>query len=130
MLGLFAVMADVGNLLRARVTLAGAVAAASQFATLAGASVSAATLQNVVTNVTSTAGLTATSVVTAPACYCPSAYPVTLGAATCGSTCPTNSLTASTYVVIRASYTYNPIAPHLSKIVATTLTETASVLLQ
>ena len=130
MLGLFAVMTDVGNLLRARITLAGAVASAAQFATMAGSTVTSTTLQNVVTNVASTAGLTATSTVTGPACYCPSAYPVTMNTATCGATCATNSLTASKYVVITASYTYTPIAPHLSKIVTTALTETATVLLQ
>ena len=130
MLGLFAVMVDAGNLLRARITLAGAVAAAAQFASMSGSTVTAASLQNVVTNISTTAGLTATSVVTGPGCYCPSAYPVTYSTATCGTTCATNSLTASTYVIIKAKYTYTPIAPHLSQIVTTDLTETATVLLQ
>lgn len=130
MLGLFAAMVDVGNLLRARITLAEAVSASAQFAVMSGASVTAVNLQNVVINVAVTAGLAATSTVNGPACYCPSAYPVTLTTATCGTTCPTNSQSASTYVVINGRYTYTPIAPHLSKIVATTLTETATVLLQ
>jgi Flp pilus assembly protein TadG len=130
MLGLFAVMVDVGNLLRARVTMAGAVAAAAQYATMVGTTVTAANAQNVVTNVASTAGLTATSTVTGPGCYCPSTYPVTYSTATCGTTCANNSLPASTYIVIKANYTYTPIAPHLSKIVTTALTETATVLLQ
>ena len=130
MLGLFAAMVDVGNLLRARITMAGAVAAAAQYATMVGATVTAANTQNVVTNVASTAGLTATSTVVGPGCYCPSVYPVTYVTATCGTTCANNALTASTYIVIKAKYTYTPIAPHLSKIVATDLTETATVLLQ
>ena len=130
MLGLFAGMVDVGNLLRARVTLATAVATAAQFAGMTGASVTAANLQNVVTNVATTEGLAATSTVTGPACYCPTAYPVTLNAATCGTTCATNSQTAGRYVIINARYTYTPVAPHLSKIVTTALTETATVLLQ
>lgn len=130
MLGMFAVMVDAGNLLRGRITLAGAVGTAAQFAGMSGATVTAATLQNVVTNVASTAGLTATSTVSGPACYCPTAYPVTLTSATCGATCATNSQPASTYVIINGTYTYTPIAPHLSKIVTTTLTETATVLLQ
>ena len=123
-------MVDAGNLLRARVTLAGAVGAAAQFAAMAGATVTQATLQNVVTNVSSTAGVPATSTVTGPACYCPSAFPVQLNTATCGTTCSANAQPASTYVVITARYTYTPIAPNLSKIIATTLTETATVLLQ
>ena len=130
MLGLFAVMVDVGNLLRARITLAEAVSASAQFATMSGANVTAANLQNVVTHVAATAGLSATSTVNGPACYCPSAYPVTLAVATCGTPCATNQLVPGTYVVITGRYAYTPIAPNLSKIVATTLSETATVLLQ
>ncbi len=130
MLGLFAAMVDVGNLLRARITMAGAVAAAAQYATMVGSTVTATNTQNVVTNVATAAGLAATSTVTGPGCYCPSAYPVTYSTATCGSTCANNALTASTYIVIKAKYTYTPIAPHLSSIVRTDLIETATVLLQ
>ena len=49
------------------------------------------------------------------------------GTATCGTTCALNSLAPNSYVVITGTYTYTPIAPHLSKIVSTTLTEQATV---
>ena len=131
MIGMFAIMVDVGNLLRARITVAGAVATSAQYALMTGSTVTAANLQAVVTGVTATAGLGSVSAtVTGPACYCPTAYPVTFSSATCGSTCATNALSASTYVVIRGSYTYTPIAPHLSKIVTTTVNETTTVLLK
>ena len=127
MFGMFALMVDAGNLLRARITLAGAVASAAEYATLAGASVAAANVKTVVTSVASTAGLTVTASVSGPACYCPTGSPVTFATATCGSTCALNTLAPNTYVVITGTYTYTPIAPHLSKIVSTTLTESATV---
>jgi len=127
MFGMLAVMVDIGNLLRARITLSGAVAAAAEYATLAGASVAGSNVQTVVTSVASTAGLAVTASVAAPACYCPTGSPVTFTAATCGTTCALNSLAPNSYVVITGTYTYTPIAPHLSKIVRTTLTEQATV---
>ena len=127
MFGMFAVMADVGNLLRARITLATAVAAAAEYAVLAGPTVTTANIQSVMQSVGTASGLTVIATVAAPGCYCPSAYPVSFSTATCGSTCASNSLAPNTYVVISGKYTYAPIATHMSKVVSTVLTETATV---
>ena len=127
MFGMLAVMVDIGNLLRARMTLSAAVASAAEYATLAGASVVGTNVGTVVTSVASTAGLAVSASVSGPACYCPSGSPVTFSTATCGTTCALNSLAPNSYVVITGTYTYTPIAPHLSKIVSTTLTEQATV---
>ena len=127
MMGLFAVMIDVGNLLRARITVATAVAAGAEYVVLAGASVTGTNIQSVVRSVATAEGLTVTTTATGPGCYCPSAFPVTFSTATCGTTCASNSLAPNTYVVISASYTYAPIATHMSKVVSTTITESATV---
>ena len=130
MMGLFAVMADVGNLLRARITVATAVAAGVHYVDLAGVNVTAANIQSVVQSVATAEGLTVTATVTGPGCYCPSSYPVTFSTATCGTVCASNSLAPNSYVVITGSYTYAPIATHMSKVVSTTITETATVPIQ
>ncbi|MBN8892353.1 MAG: hypothetical protein BGP12_04070 [Rhodospirillales bacterium 70-18] len=120
---------DYALLLRARVTLAGGVMSGVQYASVQGTSVTAGSLQSVVQQATGMSGITAT--VTGPACYCPSSYPVTLPAttSTCGSTCPADGSTARNYVRVVASYTYLPMMPGMSSIVATTLTESATAML-
>lgn len=132
MIGMFAVMVDVGNLLRARITIASAVSAAAEYAVMTGATVSAINVQTVLASVGTAAGLAISTNIVSPGCYCPSSSsgtnsPVAFTAATCGTTCASNNLAPNTYIVIRGSYAYSPIAPHLSNILATTITESATV---
>jgi Flp pilus assembly protein TadG len=119
---------DFSLLLRARIALAGGMMNAVQYAMMTGTSVTAANLISVLQQASPLSGMTAT--VSGPACYCPSAYPVTLSPATCGVTCAADGTAAGTYVLLTATYDYTPMMPGVSAVAATTVTQTAAARLQ
>ncbi len=137
-------MTDLGLLERARGQLAEAVDAGGQYAVMTGPTATAANIEaaicaaaNPISSSCSSSGSPAVTVSsTAPTCGCVtnSSGTITLTAASCGSTCTGSATaggaTAGSYVSFSATYTYTPIAPGISKVVATTLTEHAWARLQ
>lgn len=121
-------LVDFSLLLRARVAIAGGMMTAVQYAMATGTTVTAANLVSVVEQASPLTGVTAS--VAGPACYCASAYPVTLTAASCGTTCASDGAAAGTYVIVTGSYSYTPMMPGVSAVVATTVTQTATARLQ
>jgi Flp pilus assembly protein TadG len=120
-------LTDLGLLWRARGRLAAAVNAGAQYAMLAGTRVASASVQAAVQGATTLSPLSIA--VSGPACYCTSTGTgggLSLTAATCGSTCSSGAA-AGTYVMLSASYTYQPIMPLFSQVETTTLTEQAVV---
>ena len=79
---LLGTMVDFGMLLRVQAAVASGLLNATQYAAVQGPSVTAANLKSVTQLAAPLTGMTAS--VAGPACYCASAYPVTLTAATCG----------------------------------------------
>lgn len=118
---------DSGRLLRSQNRLAGAVAAAARYASLAGPSVDTTTLSTIVIGSSGLAGITTS--ISAPACFCPTGTPATLANATCGATCVSGGAAAS-YVTITGRFTYTPVTPHYGQIVAKTMAETRTVRLK
>ena len=119
--------ADLGLSTVSRNQLATAVADGAQFAFKAGATITAATVQNMVQ---ASGGLTGvTAVVTGPALYCVGGSPATLTAATAGQTC-SDGTAPGTYLTITASYTYQQIMPLSSTFLNTNLQQSATVRLQ
>lgn len=128
LLFLLGFMVDFTMLLRARVAISTGLMSAVQYAVTTGPTVTSANLRTVLQQATPINGLTAN--VSGPGCYCASAYPVTLTAASCGSTCPSDGSTAGTYVILSGSYGYTPMMPGVSRMMATTVTLTATARLQ
>lgn len=121
-------MVDFGLLLRARIAISTGLMNAVQYAITTGPTVTADNLRTVLRQATPLNGLTAA--VSGPGCYCASAYPVTLSAATCGTTCASDGTTAGTYVILSGSYAYTPMMPGVSSVMATTVTLSATARLQ
>ncbi len=120
---------DYGLMLRRHAQLATGVTNAAQYATLTGATVSAATLQSVASASSWLTGATASA--SAVACYCPTTSPPALGAAVaCTTTCAGSGQLAQKYVTITASYTYSPIMPGPTGLTAKTMTSSATVMVR
>lgn len=121
-------MVDFSLLLRARIAISAGLMNAVQYAISVGPTVTADNVRTVLRQAAPISGLTAS--VSGPGCYCASAYPVALTAATCGSTCASDGTTAGTYVILSGSYGYTPMMPGVSAIAATTITLSATARLQ
>ena len=130
-------MIDFGLLMSGKSQLANGIAQGVQYALLQGPRVSASAVQAVVVrDGTSPSGVTAT--VTGPACYCLSGSPVVLATSStalspsysCTGTCPAPAALPSAFLIITASYVYQPIMPLYSKISNTTVSNTVTVRLQ
>ena len=136
LLTIFAGLSDFLLAFSDRIQLASAVAGGASYAFNQGQNVSgtaqAVSATDVKTKILSSINLPNVSVnVTGPSLDCisnsSSVPPVaTLTAATAGTACP-NGRSPATYVVIRASYTYNPMMPFYSTLSSTALTENAVV---
>ncbi len=131
---------DFGLMMSGRSQLANGVAQGVQYALLKGASASAATIKNIIQAGSSRSGVKpAVSVtVTGPACYCLSGQPAVLSAGpaalsatyACTGNCPVAGVVPQAYVVVIASYTYQPLVPFYSHLTSPTVTETVTVNLQ
>lgn len=119
--------ADLGLSTVCRNQLAEAVADGAQFAFKTGATITAATVQNMVQAASGLSGVTA--VVTGPALYCVGGSPATLTSSTAGQTC-SDGTAPGTYLTISASYTYQQLMPLSSTFLNTTLQQSATVRLQ
>jgi len=137
-------MTDLGLLERARGQLAEAVDAGGQYAVSTGTTATAANIEAAMcaaanpisSSCAATGSPTVTVSSTAPTCGCVtnSSGTITLATAACGATCTGSATaggaTAGSFVSLSAQYTYSPITPGLSNMVATTLTQKAWVRLQ
>jgi len=122
-------VADFGLSIWARSVLSSAVSNGSQYAALAGPTVTATNVQSAVSKaVTPLTGVTVT--ITGPGCYCTSGTPVSIApASNCSTVCASGNM-PGTYVQISAAYTYSPVMPFYSEFASTSLNETAVVRLQ
>lgn len=132
-------MIDFGLLMSGKSQLANGIAQGVQYALQQGAGVSAATVQALVTNGVARSGVptVVTASVTGPACYCLSGPPAALvtpstalsATFTCTGTCPASAVPGA-YLIITASYVYQPLMPLYSKITNTTVSDTVTVRLK
>lgn len=138
-------VADFGLLMVGKGQLANGLAQGVQYALLTGPSVvgtgsGTATVQSVVKSAAALSGVkpAVTVTVTGPACYCVSStYPATLTSApnplsanACAGTCPSPAAAPGAFVIINASYAYQPLMPLYSKLANTTVSETVTVRVQ
>jgi Flp pilus assembly protein TadG len=139
-------MADLGLIWRARGRLAEAVDAGCQYAVMTGSTVTAAAVQTAMcaaaATISSSCGVTTTPAptvvvaATAPTSGCISIASgvSTLTAAAYGTTCAAGRTaggpTAGSFMNMSATYTYTPVMPLYSKLLATTFTERAWARLQ
>ncbi len=131
---------DFGLLMSGKSQLANGVAQGVQYALLVGPSVSSATVKSIVQTGSSRSGVQpAVSVtVTGPACYCVSGQPAALSTSstalsptyTCTGSCPGTTTSPQAFLVIQASYTYQPLMPLYSQLASPTVAETVTVKLQ
>jgi Flp pilus assembly protein TadG len=134
-------LADYGLLMVGKGQLANGLAQGAQYALLQGPSVSGTTVKTVVQSAAARSGVTGTVTVTVtgPACYCvtggkPAALtlPSTALSAshTCTGTCPSPAAAPGAFLIIKASYVYQPLMPLYSKITNTTASETVTARLK
>lgn len=131
---------DFGLMMSGRSQLANGIAQGVQYALLKGASVSAATITNIVQTGSSRSGVkpVVSVKVTGPACYCISGQPAVLSANpmalsatyTCTGSCPVAGTVPYAYVVVTASYTFQPLMPFYSHLASPTVFESVTVKLQ
>jgi Flp pilus assembly protein TadG len=134
--------ADFGFREWSRSCLANAVAQGAYYAFLTGPTVSTTTVNSLVTNASSLAGVSVNTIA-AVACYCPTGTPAVLGSAVtpCTKACPADGtlpagILPGKYIVITASYRQTPLIPFASNntllktTTQQTITETATVRLQ
>jgi Flp pilus assembly protein TadG len=131
---------DFGLLMSGKSQLANGIAQGVQYALLAGPKVSAATVKSIVRDGSSRSGVKpAVSVtVTGPACYCVSGQPAALSTSstalsatyTCTGSCPVTTTSPQAFLVIKASYTYQPLMPLYSHLASPMVAETVTVKLQ
>ena len=132
-------MIDFGLLMSGKSQLANGIAQGVQYALQQGASVSAATVLALVKNGVARSGVptVVTASVTGPACYCLSGSPATLvspsialsATFTCTGTCPASAVPGA-YLIITASYVYQPLLPLYSMLASTTVSDTMTVRLK
>jgi Flp pilus assembly protein TadG len=133
-------IADFGLLMVGKSQLSDAVGQGIQYALASGPSVAGATVRNLIQAAAPLAGLvpTVTATVTGPACYCTSGTPVALvtpstaltGSYTCTGTCAGSGVAPGAYIIVTATYSYQPIMPFYSNLSTTTVSETATARLQ
>ncbi|MEJ0015823.1 MAG: TadE/TadG family type IV pilus assembly protein [Acetobacteraceae bacterium] len=140
LLMLFGGIVDFGLVMSSKSQLANGIAQGAQFALLRGPGVTTALVKGVVQSGAARAGLaaTVTATVTGPACFCVSGQPVALvnpstalsTTLKCAGTCPGTGVAPGTYVVISASYVYQPLMPLYSRLATTTISDSITVRLQ
>jgi Flp pilus assembly protein TadG len=132
-------VADYGLLMNGKGQLANGIAQGVQYALLQGPSVSGTTVKTIVQSAVIRSGVTAavTVTITGPTCYCVSSYPVALSIPSASALSSSNTCTASgsctapaPFLIISASYTYQPLMPFYSKLASTTVSQTATARLQ
>jgi Flp pilus assembly protein TadG len=136
-------VADFGLLMVGKGQLANGLAQGAQYALLQGPSVSGTTVQTVVRSAAARSGVTGTVTVnvTGPACYCVTGKPAALtlpstalsASHTCTGTsltCPSPAAAPGAFLIIKASYAYQPLMPLYSKITTTTVSETVTARLK
>jgi len=131
---------DFGLLMSGKSQLANGVAQGVQYALLTGPNVSATAVQAVIQNGSTRAGIQApvTAKVIGPACYCVSGQPAALSTSsaslsptyTCTGTCPSPAAAPGAYLIIAASFAYQPLMPFYSQLSNPVVTETVTVRLQ
>jgi hypothetical protein len=133
---------DFGLLIAGRSQLANGLAQGVQYALGQGPSVSAATVQKVVKEGSSLAGVRplVNVMVEGPACYCVSGFPASLMLSgpvdnsnyTCPGVCPTQagSTLPGIYVKIIATYNFQPLMPLYSRLADPVNLQAATVRLQ
>jgi Flp pilus assembly protein TadG len=121
-------MADFGLLIAGRSQLANGLAQGVQHALQRGPAVSAAAVENIVSEGSLLAGVKSSLnvVVTGPACYCASGSPTSLSPSepaltenlTCPGTCPLAAGTTSPgiYLIIDVTYNFQPLMPLYSRL--------------
>jgi Flp pilus assembly protein TadG len=126
---------DLGLATVGRSRLANGLAQGVQQALATGPGISAASIRIFVQNGASRSGLTepVTVTVSGPACYCITGSPAALGASTplsaanaCTGTCSPSASGPGAFVVITASYSYQPIMPLYSTVLSTTVSQTVT----
>ncbi len=118
---------DFGLANYGRSALANAVAAGAQYAYLTGTGVSASNIKTMVQTVSGLSNVTAT--ITGPAGYCVTGTGPTMTGAAAAINCADPS-TFGTYVIISATYAYQPLMPAYSHLAGATATESATVQLK
>jgi Flp pilus assembly protein TadG len=131
---------DFGLLMSGKSKLANGLAQGVQSALMVGPSVSAATVRAAVQNGAARSGMTSTVAVTVtgPACYCVTGRPAVLSAPpaalsatfTCPGTCPVTAAAPGAFMIVVASYLYQPLMPFYSQLVSPTVSETITVQLR
>lgn len=131
---------DFGLLLLGKGQLNNAVVMAAQFAQLQGPGVSNTSIAAIVTDGAQSVGLTSKPMVkvTGPACYCVTGQPASLSPSAillsssnqCGGSCPDSTELPAVFVMIDASYVYQPILPFYSQIFARSVSENITLRLQ
>ncbi|GAC1482360.1 MAG: hypothetical protein NVS2B11_07880 [Acetobacteraceae bacterium] len=127
-------IADFGLVMVGRSRLANGLAQGMQIALATGPGVTGASISAAVKAGVSRAGLaeTVTVTVTGPACYCTTGSPAQLGSkaalsgGACTSTCPAPATGPGAFVIITATYTYQPLMPLYSTLAAATVTQTTT----
>jgi Flp pilus assembly protein TadG len=130
---------DLGFREWSRSCLANAVAQGAYYAFRTGPNVSTTTVNTLVTNASTLAGVTVNTIA-AVACYCPTGTPAVLGSPVtpCTRACPADvtlpaGILPGKYLVITATYQLTPIIPFYSILqtpTQKTITEKATVRLQ
>jgi Flp pilus assembly protein TadG len=132
-------VADFGLFIVGKNQLSNGVAQGVHYALRKGPSVSAATVQTMVREGASLAGVTlpVNVVVTGPECSCASGSPAALTRQglvnadhTCSGTCPNGSTLPGIYIGIVATYTFRPLMPLYSQLTDPVTTQAATVRLQ
>jgi Flp pilus assembly protein TadG len=140
LLMMLAGITDFGLIRTGKSQMANGVAQGIEYALLQGPSVTAANVISMIQAGAIRAGLTntVTVVVTGPACYCVTGFPAALvtpsvalsGSFTCTNTCTAPAVAAAPFMIVTASYVYQPLLPFYSKLATPTVSETITVRLQ
>jgi Flp pilus assembly protein TadG len=128
-----AAAADYGLAMWSRSCLTNAVAQGAYYAFLTGTSVTPATVQTMVANVSSLGalGVTVTATASDPTlCYCPTGTPASLGPALANCTVQCSGLTAGNYMTISASAPLKTFMPLMSLLSGKQISDTAVVRLK
>jgi Flp pilus assembly protein TadG len=140
LLMIFGGIADFGLLMVGKSQLSNGVDQGVQYALAVGPSVSGSAVKSLVQADAPLAGLVpaVTAIVTGPACYCTSGTPVALvtpstalsASNTCTGTCANTGVAPGAYIIITATYFYQPIMPFYSDLSTTAVSETVTARLQ
>ena len=120
-------LADYGQAFWVKKVLAESVSQGTQYAFLAGPTVSTIVVRGIVQQ---KLALPSNSVsVVGPACFCTSGIPAASSPQACSQPCP-NGISAGISLTISAQYTFTPLMSFYSQLGSTTLTQSSTVRLQ